>query len=408
MKKVVSVLDRLEDSLLALLYKRRMVIFVAAITALALYVRIIFAPFDSLDTHDYLAKWLDEIREVGGFRSLGTQIGNYTPLYHYLLAAVSYIPGLSTLMMIKYTSILADFVLAGLASWLVWLLCKNKVKAVLAYAVVLALPTVVMNASLWGQCDAMYTSLLVLCACLWARDKRSWAMAAFGVALAVKLQAVFLLPALLVFVLCGHLRMRQLLVAPAAWVLAFLPAIIAGGWDWGRLLGAYSMQTGEYEYQDLAMNVQNLSSWLADLPKWNIEMFTSAVLVCAVLALGCVAFYAWNRKNSWSRKSEWLLMLFMLCFVPYILPRMHERYFFAAEIGLLVYALVNPRRWYLPVLMQFVSIPNYLAFLRNIKLPYGAWMVPVLAVPAVVLFWDYRRSLKARAVPALRPPRSDE
>src|ERR1035438_1018447 len=68
-------------------------------------------------------------------------------------------------------------------------------------AVVLFLPTVVLNSSLWGQIDATYASL-GLGGLYFVLRRRPWlACTFFGLALSFKLQVVFLFPVLLLLVL---------------------------------------------------------------------------------------------------------------------------------------------------------------------------------------------------------------
>ena len=54
------------------------------------------------------------------------------------------------------------------------------------------------------------------------------ACALFGLAFAFKLQAVFLLPVLVVVIIVNRHRLRALLAVPAAFFAALLPALIAG------------------------------------------------------------------------------------------------------------------------------------------------------------------------------------
>jgi Gpi18-like mannosyltransferase len=51
--------------------------------------------------------------------------------------------------------------------------------------------------------------------------------------------------------------------------------------------------------------------------------------------------------------------------VPFFLPRMHERYFYLADVISLLYAFYNPRRWYLPVLIILASTLSYMPYLSS-------------------------------------------
>src|SRR6202000_3576182 len=67
-----------------------------------------------------------------------------------------------------------------------------------ASAVMLFLPTVVMNSSLWGQADAVYSAFGVGGVYFLLRRRPWLACLFFGIAFSVKLQGLFVLPGLLV------------------------------------------------------------------------------------------------------------------------------------------------------------------------------------------------------------------
>jgi len=45
--------------------------------------------------------------------------------------------------------------------------------------------------------------------------------------------------------------------------------------------------------------------------------------------------------------------------IPYLLPRMHERYFFLAHLVAIVFAFYFPRYWFIPVGVIGVSLFSY-------------------------------------------------
>jgi hypothetical protein len=70
--------------------------------------------------------------------------------------------------------------------------------------------------------------------------------------------------------------------------------------------------------------------------------------------------------------------------VPFILPKMHDRYFFAADLMSIGLAFTNRRLWFVPVLFQCSSLLAYVPVLSNDPLspvPAGT----SLAVPAVLI-----------------------
>ena len=50
--------------------------------------------------------------------------------------------------------------------------------------------------------------------------------------------------------------------------------------------------------------------------------------------------------------------------IPFILPHMHDRYFFMADVLSLGFAVVFPKLFIVPVLVQFGSLLGYHAYLK--------------------------------------------
>ncbi len=140
----------------------------------------------------------------------------------YLLALLTYTP-LGPLLGIKIISVSFDLVLGYFSYRIVRLRYPQGWAPMVAAAVVLFLPTVVLNSSLWGQIDATYTSL-ALGGLYFVLRRRPWlACTFFGLALSFKLQVVFLFPVLLLLLLRRWVPWRALLMVPVVFVLMDLP-----------------------------------------------------------------------------------------------------------------------------------------------------------------------------------------
>ena len=59
--------------------------------------------------------------------------------------------------------------------------------------------------------------------------------------------------------------------------------------------------------------------------------------------------------------------VFLIGICPFFLPHMHERYFYAVDVLVLVYALINKRRYFLIPLMQVSSGIAYYHYLTGFK-----------------------------------------
>jgi hypothetical protein len=87
--------------------------------------------------------------------------------------------------------------------------------------------------------------------------------------------------------------------------------------------------------------------------------------------------------------ARWLVSAALLSALmpPFLLPGMHERYFFAADVLSVLYAFYDPRRWYVAVLIQFASAFSYYPYLfeREPVPPFLLAAAVVLAIECVAI-----------------------
>ena len=140
------------------------------LVGLALVVRILLLPYTNYDTDGY-SRWYEFIVRNGIQPALGQNFAIYTPPYLYLLSLAtfsrSYIP---QLIAIKLIPIFFDLVNALLIYKILRLKYRAGNLPVLASAVFLLAPTVIMNSALWGQVDSFYTCFLLASLFLQQRD----------------------------------------------------------------------------------------------------------------------------------------------------------------------------------------------------------------------------------------------
>ncbi|HEY1319890.1 MAG TPA: glycosyltransferase 87 family protein, partial [Streptosporangiaceae bacterium] len=172
-------------------------------------------------------QWYNQLKRAGGWPGLGTEIGNYNAPFLYPLAILIYLPG-PVLLKIKAAFMVFDVVLAFYTYKIVALRWPGHRIPLAAALTMLLLPTVVINASLYGQMDSMWAAFAVGGVYYLLRDKPWHAVAFCTIALAVKPQGIFVFPVLLLLALAGRLPWRTLLAAPAVFVALDLPAIVAG------------------------------------------------------------------------------------------------------------------------------------------------------------------------------------
>ena len=322
--------------------------FLFLITVFALLMRFLLFPFESGDYHQFLQGWYTALKENGGFAAVGMNIGDYMPTYLYLLALFTYLP-VSGLTAIKLISSVADLVLAVYVMQTVNLKFENKTYGVMAYALVLFFPSVFLNSAVWGQCDAIFTAALVACVYYLMQNQEGKAVTAFSIAFAFKLQAVFLAPFLLLLLLKQKIRLRTLLIIPLVYFVAIIPAAMMGR-DFFDLITVYFSQAGQYSM--IAMFLPNLYTWLPEDTPGYISK--AAVILAGALVL--ISLFYFNRKK-FVLTNELLLSLalFFALFVPFVLPHMHERYYFVADILSVIFAFYFPKKLYIAVVTELAS-----------------------------------------------------
>lgn len=356
----------------------------AVITSALLLLRLAAFSVETSDYTDFLAPWTERLLSAGGFAGLGLEIGNYNVPYMVLLAFFSYFD-IPPLYLIKLTSVLFDLLLAVCLSRIVLHLEGSGLQAFLAFVLTLALPTVLLNGSVWGQCDSIYVGLGILSLLLCLRDRPGWAMAAAALSFAFKLQAVFLLPVFALFLLAGKLKWYHLPIFPAVYLLAVLPAVLAGRGLWDTLLFYFS--NAQSAGGGLNYNSPSLYSLLyfyrlndtAGAAKTGIA---AAMTLCAAVIL----LFALYRRKITDRSLVFAALLFT-CGIPLLLPHMHERYFYFCDVLALLCVCVLPSSVFLVPLTQFASLLGYHAYfyMRYLyPMRYGFWC---LVITAAVAAW---------------------
>lgn len=342
---------------------------VLLIAAVALAVRLPLISFKSGDYNHFLSPWYDYIRAHGYLSAMGDGFTNYSPPYIYLLGAAAYAP-LAKLAAIKWLSITFDFGLATAVLLAVRQRYSNRWIGLGAFGATLFTPTVVLNGALWGQCDAFYTLFLILAVVFASRKKPALAMLMLGTALSIKLQAVFLVPLFVLLTLSGAVRLRHWLILPSTYLVAIAPAWLLGR-SFTELLTTYSDQANHYK--QLTIDAPTVYQWFPDAP------VAYPGIAVAGLATAVVCMLAWRRGVSTDPGALVALSLAFVLLLPLLLPRMHERYFYPADVLSLLYAFYFPKRAFLPVIVVSVSVLSYWPSL------FGAPPVPMPVLPVFLI-----------------------
>jgi len=339
----------------------------------------------NIDFTVFLSRWWDYLDQHGHFAALGEAgFSNYNTPYLVLLALATYLP-IRAIVAIKAISIAFDLLLAVVASRLVAALRPGSTRLPLVtFAVVCFLPTVMMDSGVWGQCDSIYVTFCAASLLSLVRGRPWGASAWFGVAFAFKLQALFLLPVLVGVLLVNRLRLLSLVAAPATFLACLVPALIAGR-SLVSQLSVYPSQVGNPSGVIVPNTIAN-STLTHNAPTPYAWLPASSALLyagVAIVTLVVLGFGVWLllRKRTLSPGEVVLVAATAALLIPLLLPHMHERYFYLAEV-LLVVACAVDRRFVVPALaIQVASTSTYLTFLAGIQL-MPLTMAAIFAVAA--------------------------
>ena len=194
-------ISKFECNLIQFMQKNKHIFLFLIITLFAILIRKDQIYFVAGDYVLSFEPWSEYLVVNGGFAGIPTINSDYNVAYLYILALINYLP-LSLLVKIKMVSFFFDFTTAIFIMLIVRQLLnqeKSNLMPYLAYGVALFTPPVVLNSAVWGQCDIIYTCFIVISIYLFLNGKISWGFVSYGVALAFKLQALFVLPLLFLF-----------------------------------------------------------------------------------------------------------------------------------------------------------------------------------------------------------------
>ncbi|HTW08945.1 MAG TPA: glycosyltransferase 87 family protein [Acidimicrobiales bacterium] len=336
--------------------RTRRVTAAAVLVVVALAVRTIFVKYETGDYATFYG-WYEFIKQHGGLHALKYNFANYNEPYLYLLSLVSY-TSLAPLWGIKLISVSFDIVLGYFTYRLVRLRYPEGWAPLAAAAIVLFLPTVVLNSALWAQIDASYSSLCLGGLYFSLRRRPWWACVFFGLALAFKLQAIFVFPLLALLVLRRWVPWRALLAIPAVFIVADVPAFALGA-SFSTLWKTYTGEVGLYN--ELTLNAPNIYQYLDITVSPTLR--SAGIAATAVIVLALLA-WATARRVELDATRIVLAAAVSAVLLPFLLPAMHERYFYLADSLTVISAFYVPRRlWPLPIIEQFASVMSYMPFI---------------------------------------------
>ncbi|WP_334765123.1 hypothetical protein [Nostoc sp.] len=341
----------------------------------AVLIRLVCVPNKSIDYKYFLEPWYDFIASHGGFSALKYSFANYTPPYLYwILISATLLSGLPKILAIKLFAIAVDFLCAFLTYKIVRLKYPEGKIPIFAFLAVIFSPSVICNSALWGQCDVIYTTGLIACIYFLSIQKKILALVSFGIAVSFKLQAMFLAPLLLIMLLKKRISWYYLPLIPLAYIFLILPAWFAGR-PILELLSVYFNQANEYK--ELAKNAPNLYQWI---PGNFYNIVVPIGLTLTIFTIFLFAYIVYKSRLEITQSRLIYLATISVFFMPYILPKMHDRYFYPADIFSLIFAFYFPQYSWVAIVVQMSSFFGYLGtpmYIKLLSLPLGftLWFV---------------------------------
>jgi Gpi18-like mannosyltransferase len=375
-----------EEKVIDFLQKKMTYIYLFVALLISLVIRYFCFSYVSDDMIGYLIPWYDQIGQLGGFKALNVQVGNYNVLYQTIIAMLTYLPG-SVIAKYKIVSVIFDYVAAVGVFLLIYDKDKKNSKflALLGAIITVFSPIVFLNSSAWGQCDAIYTSFIILSLCAYKKEKPALCMVFFGLAFAFKLQAIFYLP----FYLFEWFRKKSFsifnfLLVPITMIVVCIPAYLNGRGFWG-FISPYYYQTGSCD--KMSFNYQSFWTILSDSREKRLEYISTmkvpAVLITFLILLSIMTWLIYRKKELNERGALYLAFLLAFTCVEF-LPGMHERYGFGVEILSIVLAFKDKRTIPLSIALNVLTLITYGAELFG-----GVMNITILGIINFAIYLTY-------------------
>ncbi|WP_245471653.1 hypothetical protein [Bradyrhizobium nanningense] len=358
---------------------------------IGLVLRYLVREYANSDAFQFLIPWYAFARDHG-LGGLAEAFTNYTPFYSYLLLIAAPFDWLGQpLSLVKTISAIFELGCATVVAQMVWRSTKVPLRASLAFCAIWLAPTVLFNGPMWGQADSIWTFFVLVSVATFMRNRNG--VLPFAAACSVKAQGVFLGPFVLGMLLRRKIHPAWLAAIPGVYAILAIPVLVAGR-SLVSVLGIYLGQANTYH--QLNMNAAN--AWvLAGGTPYSAGVAIGLVLATAS-GLALSIFIAQSKRTG----PEFILLVACasLILMPYLLPKMHERYFYGFELASIGLACINLR--YLPfaVIAQVDGVLSYLAFDRGITMG----LLPAALCNTALVFYlvlDLRHGESASRQPSL-------
>jgi len=331
--------------------------------------------FKSVDYNNFLSHWIAKMRDLSVAEAMIAKIGDYNMPYMYVLMFISRLQ-ISDLYLIKLVSISFDIVLAYYVMKMVSVKFESINVQIAAFVATLCIPTVILNGAFWGQCDVIYTALSLAFLYYGITDKSIRTYIFLGLAFSIKLQTIFIVPMLLVFLFTKKIHIKHIWALLATFLVTLVPALIAGRSFIGTI-SIYGEQTTSYP--NMVLNTPNIYTLLGNV---QFENFNFAAIMLAGIATASLLYFLYVNRSKITTSADYVSIAFAFALLmPMLLPRMHERYFFMADVLSVALVFFNRKRWYFAPIIIMGSYMTYVRFLLGRE-----YLIPIEYASIIMVF----------------------
>lgn len=343
----------------------------------AIYIRYIFLDYQSGDYRQYLLPWYNLLKKSG----INQLVGNYPPIYQYMLYTLGKL-GISSLYGSKICTIAFDLLLSTTLSIYFYKKTKNIHFFIISLSIFLFHPTIILNSAAWGQFDIIYTTFIIFSFFSLLDGKTCVGIFLFSIGMVFKLQAIFFMPVLLLFLIYDRVSLKHLVIIPLTGIISILPSLIKGV----TLKDITSIYVQQIKWSSkLSVNYPNIYTAILDINEEKMIMIVNAGVIITIIVLLTLIYYTYNMACNLT--DSILFKFFLLCsyLIPYLLPKMHERYGMISEILIVIYVLFKPQKIALAFMAIGTSLVTYKRYLWGIsEFDIPMWFLVIIRTVVLV------------------------
>ena len=380
-----------ERKIIEFLEKHVSIILIIVATVLSAGIRYKGREFVSGDIDCYLVPWYNTIEANGGIKALSEQVGDYSIAYQFIIAILTYIP-IKAIYAYKLFSAIFDYFLSVGVGLLICELKHNKFVMkdfAVCYSALLFLPSIFINSSYWGQCDAIWVSFIVWGLYMFRKGYITKGFIFWGLSLSFKLQFVFIFPFIIyLYVSEKRFSVIKFLWLPTVLFISTLPGILMGR-DWLSFIKIYTSQSSSYE--QMTLNAPNY--WWVQGGYYDFMKKPAIIMTLMLLTAGLVYIVRYKINTNNNR-----VFILMACWsvwtVVNFLPSMHERYFYLLDILMFVLVFVDFKQYFkFFCFLMIIAVIVYGRYMFNTNFdPY----IPSMAFLVMYSYFSYKVFFECR------------